>query len=98
MRSHMPASIILLGGPIDTRVNPTAINRFAEQHCGNGWPKCHYSGTVSVPGLPAKRLSRFIELSGFMSTNFDRHITRNQEFFLPHAWRSGLRPKAPRIL
>src|SRR5277367_2690122 len=25
-----PASMILMGGPIDTRVNPTAVNRFAE--------------------------------------------------------------------
>ena len=27
-----PASMILMGGPIDTRVNPTAVNRFAEAH------------------------------------------------------------------
>jgi len=33
---YMPASIILLGGPIDTRANPTVINRFAEQH-GAEW-------------------------------------------------------------
>jgi poly(3-hydroxybutyrate) depolymerase len=29
--SHAPVSIILLGGPIDTRVNLTLINRFADQ-------------------------------------------------------------------
>ena len=27
-----PASMVLMGGPIDTRVNPTAVNRFAEAH------------------------------------------------------------------
>ena len=80
---HTPASIILLGGPIDTRVNPTAINRFAEQH-GAEWFRLNVITRVPFlyPGFLRNVYPGFIQLSGFMSMNLDRHITRNQEFFL----------------
>ena len=80
---YMPASIILLGGPIDTRVNPTVINRFAEQH-GAEWFRQNVITRVPFlyPGFQRNVYPGFIQLSGFMSMNLDRHITRNQEFFL----------------
>ena len=33
---YVPASMTLMGGPIDTRVNPTAVNKLAEQR-GTDW-------------------------------------------------------------
>ena len=80
---HTPASIILLGGPIDTRVNPTAINRFAEQH-GTEWFRQNVITKVPFMywGFLRDVYPGFIQLSSFMSINLDRHITRHQEFFL----------------
>ena len=80
---HTPASIILLGGPIDTRVNPTAINRFAEQH-GTEWLRQNVITKVPLMyrGFLRDVYPGFIQLSSFMSMNLDRHMGRHQEFFL----------------
>ena len=80
---HTPASIILLGGPIDARVNPTVVNRFTEQH-GTEWFRQNVIAQVPFlyPSFLRNVYPGFIQLSSFMSMNLDRHITRNQEFFL----------------
>ena len=80
---HTPASIILLlGGPIDARVNPTVVNRFTEQH-GTEWFRQNVIAQVPFLTLAlAERLSRFHPAFEFHEHKFDRHITRNQEFFL----------------
>ena len=80
---HTPASVILLGGPIDTRVNPTVINRFAEQR-STEWFRQNVITKVPFMyrGFLRDVYPGFIQLSSFMSINLDRHIGRHQEFFL----------------
>jgi poly(3-hydroxybutyrate) depolymerase len=34
--ANVPRSVMLAGGPVDTRENPTQVNRLAEEH-GTAW-------------------------------------------------------------
>jgi poly(3-hydroxybutyrate) depolymerase len=77
-----PASMILMGGPIDTRINPTAVNKLAEEHPLE-WFKDNVIMTVPwpQPGFMRRVYPGFLQLSGFMSMNLDRHLTAHNEFF-----------------
>jgi poly(3-hydroxybutyrate) depolymerase len=78
-----PASMTLIGGPIDTRINPTAVNKlavdkpiewFAESVVMNvPWP---------LPGAGRAVYPGFLQLSGFMSMNLDRHVIAQKDFFM----------------
>lgn len=77
-----PNSMILMGGPIDTRINPTAVNNFAQQK-GIDWIKRNLIMKVPFPhsGFLRDVYPGFVQLSGFMGMNFDRHLTAHGEFF-----------------
>jgi len=78
-----PASMILLGGPIDTRVSPTAVNRLAAQK-GIGWFKNNVITDVPwpYPGRGRDVYPGFLQLTGFMTMNLDRHINAHKDLFL----------------
>ncbi|WP_305080320.1 polyhydroxyalkanoate depolymerase [Methylocystis sp. WRRC1] len=77
-----PESTVLMGGPIDTRVAPTAVNRLAEQR-GIEWFRRHCIHTVPFPHAAMGRqvYPGFLQLSGFMSMNFERHVSAHLEMF-----------------
>ena len=78
-----PATMVLMGGPIDTRINPTAVNKLAEER-GIDWFRDNVIMTVPWPnaGFMREVYPGFLQLSGFMSMNLDRHINAHQEFFV----------------
>jgi poly(3-hydroxybutyrate) depolymerase len=78
----VPESMVLIGGPIDTRVNPTAVNKLAQQR-GIDWFRSHCIHTVPFPhaGMGRQVYPGFLQLSGFMSMNFERHISAHLEMF-----------------
>lgn len=78
----LPASMILMGGPIDTRINPTAVNKLAKEHPLE-WFKDNVIMTVPFPqpGFMRPVYPGFLQLSGFMSMNLDRHVMAHREFF-----------------
>lgn len=77
-----PASMILMGGPIDTRINPTGVNRLAEER-GTDWFANNVIVRVPLPHPGAFRAvyPGFLQLSGFMSMNLDRHLNAHREFY-----------------
>ncbi|HVV92562.1 MAG TPA: polyhydroxyalkanoate depolymerase [Hyphomicrobiales bacterium] len=77
-----PRSMVLMGGPIDTRINPTAVNRYAEAH-GLDWFRSRVIAPVPPPHPGAGRLvyPGFLQLGGFVAMNLDRHITAHWRFF-----------------
>jgi poly(3-hydroxybutyrate) depolymerase len=77
-----PATMTLMGGPIDTRENPTAVNKLAESK-GIDWFRDNVVMPVPFPhpGFMRQVYPGFLQLSGFMSMNLDRHIVAHQEFF-----------------
>jgi poly(3-hydroxybutyrate) depolymerase len=77
-----PRSVILMGGPIDTRRNPTAVNRLAEER-GAEWFRRNVIMKVPPPHAGAMRdvYPGFLQLGGFMTMNLDRHLDAHRELF-----------------
>ncbi|HEX9903911.1 MAG TPA: polyhydroxyalkanoate depolymerase [Propylenella sp.] len=78
----LPRTMTLMGGPVDTRLAPTAVNRLAKQR-GTEWFAHNTIMAVPFPhpGFMRKVYPGFLQLSGFMAMNFDRHATAHQEFY-----------------
>jgi poly(3-hydroxybutyrate) depolymerase len=77
-----PRSMTLMGGPIDTRLAPTAVNQLAEAR-GTDWFRRNTIMAVPFPhpGFMRKVYPGFLQLSGFMAMNYERHATAHQEFY-----------------
>ncbi len=81
--SCAPRSMTLMGGPIDTRRSPTARqparhgarHRVVPPQLSSPWCRSRISGAFRevYPG--------FLQLSGFMAMNFDRHVSAHYEMF-----------------
>lgn len=80
---YAPYSMILMGGPIDTRINPTAVNRLAQTR-DLEWFRSHVITKVPFPhpGVMRDVYPGFLQLHGFMSMNLDRHIEAHHNLFL----------------
>ncbi len=79
---HAPRSMVLMGGPIDTRINPTAVNALAEKR-GLDWFRRSVITTVPWPnpGMGRRVYPGFLQLTGFMSMNLERHLNAHNELF-----------------
>lgn len=79
----VPLSLIMAGGPIDTRISPTVVNDVAARR-GTDWFRNNVVTLVPWPNPGAGRAvyPGFLQLSGFMSMNLDRHATAHKELFL----------------
>ena len=63
-----PSSMTLMGGPIDTRVNPTQVNQLA---AGRSIEWFEHAVITPVPAT----------YPGFMTMNLDRHVTAHVDLF-----------------
>lgn len=77
-----PASMILMGGPIDTRRNPTAVNKLAEDRPIE-WFEKNVISTVPFPhaGFMRPVYPGFMQLTGFMTMNLERHMNAHVDLF-----------------
>lgn len=77
-----PKSMVLMGGPIDTRQAPTGVNRLAESK-GIDFFRRNVITTVPWPHAGAMRqvYPGFLQLNGFMSMNLDRHLQAHYDLF-----------------
>ncbi|MBX9740116.1 MAG: polyhydroxyalkanoate depolymerase [Beijerinckiaceae bacterium] len=77
-----PASMTLMGGPIDTRRSPTAVNKLAQER-GIDWfrQNCIVNVPFPYPGFGRHVYPGFLQLSGFMAMNLDRHVNAHVEMF-----------------
>ncbi len=80
---NIPRSMVLMGGPIDTRINPNGVNKLAEQR-GLNWFRNHVITKVPFPhpGVMRDVYPGFLQLHGFMSMNLERHIEAHHNLFL----------------
>ena len=78
----IPASMTLMGGPIDTRRSPTAVNQLAERR-GVEWfrANCLQTAPFPYPGVGRRVYPGYLQLSGFMAMNFDRHLHAHLDMF-----------------
>jgi poly(3-hydroxybutyrate) depolymerase len=79
---HVPNSLVLMGGPIDTRVNPTQVNILAERR-GVDWFRRNVITKVPFPnpGFMRDVYPGFLQLNGFVSMNLERHLEAHRNLF-----------------
>ena len=72
----------LMGGPIDTRRNPTAVNKLCETRSLE-WFRNNVIKRVPFPnaGMMREVYPGFLQLTGFMTMNLDRHIDAHRRLF-----------------
>ncbi len=70
-----PDSLILMGSPIDTRISPTEPTKLADEKSLQ-WFETNMISLVPMPnpGVMRRVYPGFLQLSGFMSMNIDRHL------------------------
>jgi len=77
-----PASMTLMAGPIDTRINPTKVNNLAKEK-PMSWFEQNLIGRVPLRFKGAQRrvYPGFIQLSAFLAMNLDRHVKAHVDLF-----------------
>lgn len=77
-----PKTMTLMGGPIDTRENPTQVNRLAETRPLE-WFERNVIARVPpyYPGFLRKVYPGFLQLTGFMTMNLDKHMSAHMDLF-----------------
>lgn len=77
-----PATLTMMGGPIDTRESPTAVNILAKEHSIE-WFERNVIVDVPFPypGAMRKVYPGFIQLTNFIAMNLDRHMASYHELF-----------------
>ena len=77
-----PASMILMGGPIDPRANPTEVNRFAMARSLEWFDRTVVTTVPArYPGAFRRVYPGFLQLAGFLSLNFGRHVSAHWSMF-----------------
>jgi poly(3-hydroxybutyrate) depolymerase len=78
----VPASMTLMGGPIDSRRNPTVPNKLAMEHSISWFEQTViHRVPATYPGFMRPVYPGFIQLTGFMSMNLDRHVGAHLRLF-----------------
>jgi poly(3-hydroxybutyrate) depolymerase len=77
-----PKTLTMMGGPIDTRKAPTAVNTLATRRPHN-WFQNNVVATVPMiyPGAGRKVYPGFLQLAGFMTMNLGSHLISHWEMF-----------------
>ncbi len=77
-----PATLTMMGGPIDTRACPTSVNDLAMDK-PLSWFEGNVVATVpfSYPGAGRKVYPGFLQLAGFISMNLADHMMSHYEMF-----------------
>jgi poly(3-hydroxybutyrate) depolymerase len=78
----VPATLTLMAGPIDTRINPTEVNRFATSR-PIAWFALNTISPVPVQfaGWGRPVYPGFLQLCAFMSLNIERHAKAWRDMF-----------------
>jgi poly(3-hydroxybutyrate) depolymerase len=77
-----PKTLTMMGGPIDTREAPTAVNTLATER-PHSWFENNVIATIpaTYPGAGRRVYPGFLQLSGFMTMNLGNHMMSHYEMF-----------------
>lgn len=80
--AFQPRSMTLMAGPVDTRINPTTVNKLATDK-PIGWFRKNLIATVPSRYLGAGRkvYPGFVQLGAFMAMNLSRHVNAHIDMF-----------------
>jgi poly(3-hydroxybutyrate) depolymerase len=78
-----PLSLTMMGGPIDARRSPTAVNNLAMNRSYEWFENnVIYRVPQNYPGAQRKVYPGFLQHTGFVAMNPDRHATAHYDYFL----------------
>ncbi|TGY88961.1 polyhydroxyalkanoate depolymerase [Marinicauda algicola] len=79
---NRPLSMTFMGSPIDARKSPTVPNKLAEER-PYSWFRDQLIHTVPAvyPGALRRVYPGFMQLTGFINMNWDRHVDAHWRFF-----------------
>jgi poly(3-hydroxybutyrate) depolymerase len=79
---QLPLTMTMMGGPIDARKSPTAVNNLATQRSHN-WFESNviYRVPSNFPGAGRKVYPGFLQHTGFVAMNPDRHAKSHWDYF-----------------
>ena len=79
---NRPLTLTMMGGPVDTREAPTAVNTLATER-PHAWFRQNVIVTVPMtyPGAGRQVYPGFLQLAGFMSMNLGNHLISHWELF-----------------
>ena len=79
---RVPLTMTLMGGPIDTRINPTTPNDLAQDHTLEWFERTVIQRVPAPnPGYMRPVYPGFLQLSGFMAMNLDRHVGAHMRLY-----------------
>ncbi|MBF6630906.1 MAG: polyhydroxyalkanoate depolymerase [Comamonas sp.] len=77
-----PLSMTMMGGPIDARKSPTAVNNLATQRSFEWFENnVIYRVPENYPGAGRRVYPGFLQYTGFVAMNPDRHATSYYDYF-----------------
>jgi poly(3-hydroxybutyrate) depolymerase len=78
-----PRTMTMMGGPIDARKSPTAVNNLA-MNKSHSWFENNviYRVPVNYPGAGRAVYPGFLQHAGFIAMNPDRHLRSHYDYFL----------------
>jgi len=77
-----PASMTLMAGPIDTRINPTKVNDLATSKPIEWFERTLISSVpYGFPGAGRRVYPGFVQLTAFMAMNLERHVKAHFELY-----------------
>jgi poly(3-hydroxybutyrate) depolymerase len=78
----IPRTLTMMGGPIDTRRSPTAVNTFATQR-PLSWFEAKVIQRVPMryPGFMRRVYPGFLQFAGFVAMNPDRHMESHMQYY-----------------
>ena len=80
---HLPLSMTMMGGPIDTRRNPTEVNALAQQRSYVWFERnVIYRVPGRYPGAGRQVYPGFLQHAGFVAMNPDRHLNSHWDYYL----------------
>jgi poly(3-hydroxybutyrate) depolymerase len=77
-----PRSMTLMAGPVDTRINPTKVNKLATRHSID-WFEKHLISAVPWrhDGAGRRVYPGFVQLLAFMAMNIERHVKAHGDLY-----------------
>jgi poly(3-hydroxybutyrate) depolymerase len=78
-----PRTMTMMGGPIDARLSPTAVNNLATNK-PHSWFESNviYRVPTNFPGSGRAVYPGFLQHTGFVAMNPDRHMSSHYDYFL----------------
>jgi poly(3-hydroxybutyrate) depolymerase len=78
-----PRTLTMMGGPIDARRSPTSVNNLA-MNKSYEWFEANviYRVPPNYPGATRRVYPGFLQHTGFVAMNPDRHLTSHYDYFL----------------